>query len=61
MERFKTNRGVAEAGGEAEEGVFTLSGVVVAIASVGWRDNSSRTWRKRKAAKHEQNCSECDV
>src|SRR5262249_42315567 len=44
---------VAIAGREAEEGVGTLGGVVVGIASIRWWINRPSLWRERQTSERE--------
>src|SRR5262249_48534254 len=60
-EREVTDSRVVSASGKTKERALPLSRIAVGIAAVGWWAHRPCGWRKSKATKHQQNCSECDV
>ena len=54
-ERFSTDGRVVVAGCQLEEGIIALSGVVIAIVSIGFRSNRSTPVRKTKADEGQRN------
>src|SRR6476660_3275613 len=54
IKRLKSDGSVFDASCKTKECVFTLSGVLIGIAAVRWRDNCLRILQKRKACECEQ-------